>query len=142
MTTIVYKDGILASDSQVTTGTFFVHTAAKIIKTNRGELAASAGRMIDHPPFIEWLNRENRKFKNFPKLSDSFEGILINQDREIYSISNTGIFAPVLDDYITAGSGSQIAVGALLAGVDAITAVKIAIEKDIYSGGEVQCLKL
>jgi ATP-dependent protease HslVU (ClpYQ) peptidase subunit len=139
MTTVAYKDGIMASDSQVTdNGVKDFHTN-KLLRLDDGTLVGYCGNYLDLVSLKEKI--EGALSKKVSKkdlqgitfmvvtkhtLSTLQGGGLINMDTQPYAI----------------GSGALYARAAMKAGASAEDAVRVAIEMDIYSGGEIHTLKL
>ncbi len=143
MTTIVYKDGILATDSRLSAnGALISDTNIKAIKTRKYIAAASGdGGMCDM--FLEWarLDFNERAKPDVPYGIDidDFEGM--HWDKQGNLTIYNGTLLPTYVgkvDYYTSGSGGDVAKGALLMGASAIEAVEIAKKVDMNSGGAVQ----
>ena len=135
MTTVAYRDGILASDSQVTDAG--MRSSQKKIWRLKGCAIAVTGDVYPAMRFVEWYKTQ----QDTPNIEGDFEciiakpgGILISMDGNLtplrLKLMKGGFFA--------FGSGRDYAIGAMRMGADAKTAVRIACEYDCNSGGRVQ----
>ena len=161
MTTVVYRDGILASDSKVTSdGHIYEGNVKKIFKTTLAEqlsfmdriifrkvprerdyLVGFCGALADAQDYFESI------FHGSPQVKESYDcniiAIHINDEGEeiIEAYDGTSINPMTISTpYIACGSGGHIALGALYQGASAIEAVTAAIHHDNMSGGDVQTL--
>lgn len=140
MTTIVYRDGILASDSQITNGDLRQSSTRKIFGCDRG-IGGAAGKLVDAHLFNMWIQAGAPD--NPPKIDDhAADGIFIHPTGETFLWDGTEQLIELQGPFFAFGSGHQIAVGALAQGASAIEAVHIAIQYDTGSGGAVQTLAL
>lgn len=150
MTTIAYKQGILASDSRVTDSETGIYGAIKKINKidnclvggcGNAELVAwflnnFAGRMFNkttHNPYTTICNRRE----------DEFQGLIITPRGKIFMVEASLIpFEIKSAGGLAIGSGAAFAMGAMASGKTAAEAVSIAMKFDVNSGGKVQKLKL
>jgi len=162
MTTVVYRDGVLAADSQLNdmneaASATIIGTCEKVYELNSGALLGTAGdgdaREVIHiltdigtRAQIDYLTKEL-----LTGTETGFRGILVlPEDGSVWFIDieyekeeqrwTAGVME-CLDDFCSVGSGSQAAMGAMHAGANAIDAVFAAIEVDPLSGGEVQYME-
>ena len=139
MTTVCYRDGILAADSAVTDGKTAVGTTKKFAVLDDGGVVTSVGGLSHEPTFFAWA-KKGFPADDRPKLTDNFEGAHIAPDGKITWYSDD--LEPYHFDhgeYWALGSGFQVALGALAAGATAEEACKIACKHDIYSSEPVNC---
>lgn len=130
MTTIAFKDGLLAADTQITEGTvkYFGH---KIEILPDGRVFTGAGDVIDGYNFLEWLQAPTKKI---PKLNKGFEAIIIDPEDGSYKKYQKDCIAVVHDDPIfSTGSGWILARAAMLLGLSAKDAVEFAGDVDIHT---------
>lgn len=132
MTTIAYKDGILAADTLVTGGNTRLGHAKKIHRLSGGRLFAAAGTVDDTERLL--LSLQNKR--NPPELED-VQGILVERDGSWWLYEGS-VWFRYDADHITLGSGSDIATGAMDAGATAEQAVLIACKRDVGSGEPIQ----
>lgn len=130
MTTIAFKDGILAADSRSTSGTMVSGSVKKIIGGD-GFYTAITGDTQDKNPVFKYLKDGGEK----PKIAN-LNGIVVKNGK-------MQLFDDKLEPYdmgcafYALGSGRELAIGAMAAGATAEEAVKIACEYDVHTGGPV-----
>lgn len=141
MTTIAYRKGVLAGDSQATDDQVWRTKKIYRLNTEAGELLVGyCGEVHAALVFIEWLkNNESRK----PDLSnESFEAIVIAETGRVTIWSASLVPWRPRGEFFAIGSGAKAALGAMHAGKGAIDAVKIACKIDPYTRGPVHSLRL
>lgn len=140
MTTIVYRDGILAADSLVTDRGARCFTVTKIGRIN-GSLWGAAGSLDGMQAFMDWA-RNGAPQDRMPRLGEEFEGVNVTPDGSILwygqSLSPARMHAP----YVAIGSGFRIALGALWMGATAKQAVECCASIDMQTGGDIVTLSL
>ena len=140
MTTIAYKDGVLAADSLVTCGNSRDGSMVKIAK--RGPvLAAAAGAIGGCSAFLDWFR--GGMLGDAPVSPDgphNWTGVLFTPDDRVLVLEN-GCWTATRQAEVTMGSGAEFAQGALSMGADPVRAVKVAIMHDTQSGGEITVLR-
>jgi hypothetical protein len=127
MTTIAYKDGILAADTQLTMG-YIRGLCRKIERWPGGEVVASAGNEEDHFVFKNWYHGDKKKI---PKIHKTFELFMIDIEGHPLKYNNLCIPIPIDDPVYAYGSGDALARGAMAYGLSAKEAVKFASEIDV-----------
>ncbi len=140
MTTICWRDDVIASDSQFSDG----NIASKGKKLFRlGKLAIGfAGDVSDGYQLVEFLKSKDEE-EEPPKLSDDFEAIAMNMKTgKCVYFDKQLIQVPIADKFTAIGTGSELAIGAMEYGASAVEAVKIAILRDINSGGRVAVIRV
>lgn len=136
MTTIAWDGHILAVDSQSTSGSLILSNTVKKLYRDVGDYKAIAfaGALQENVIFLDWV-RDGMK-KDSPK----FDGcaMCIDASGALYVFDGNHKGRPLKTDYKDAnGTGSEIAMGAMDAGANAIDAVEIACKLDVYTGGKV-----
>lgn len=137
MTTITFKDGVLAADSQATRDNTRTGFATKLFRLDDGERAALLGCAADAYALLDWY----RAGKDRPQ-PEAKEGslVVVEAGGEIM-IYQDGYHQPAPTAPFHAwGSGMDFALGAMWAGASAKEAVEIAVGLDTYSGGPVTVL--
>jgi ATP-dependent HslUV protease subunit HslV len=133
VTTIAWRDGILACDKQGTWDNQKGRASFKAIVTD-DKVYALTGSLTQGLRFIEDLQNEID-----PKKRTKLKGtVVIEFDRITGNIllwESRRIPLPIEDKYWAEGSGGQFAVGAMGAGASAEEAVKIAAKHDCYTNG-------
>lgn len=141
MTTIAYRDGVLAADTLVTHNGRIAGWVKKAMKIGR-LLVGTCGSLNLTQPLLDWLR--TGAIGPPPKMQGVKEcegtAMLILPGDIIVTIDEYGM------DYIRApfhaiGSGAQLALGAMAAGATAEEAVHIAKGIDCYTGGEITVLR-
>lgn len=150
MTTIAYKNGVMASDSCWTLGNAQVVSASKIHRLSSGGLLGQAGDNDQRSvaALFEKI-KDPRKFPSRQELLGTvteFHGLLALPRRGVWyiAICKTGPGGWVEDGedcgiweanrgFAAVGSGSDFAIGAMAAGKTAREAVAIACKFDINS---------
>jgi ATP-dependent protease HslVU (ClpYQ) peptidase subunit len=148
MTTVAYRDGVLASDSRLTCNKDWIENdnSKKIYKLSDGSAVGVAGSAYQSETIIERLKAALKtKDKKLPKVSDlrKAEALLVCPDGDLWFHPQGGYSWQKMPDAPTAlGSGWQWAMVAMDAGADARRAVELAIRRDVYSGGKIQTCKV
>jgi ATP-dependent protease HslVU (ClpYQ) peptidase subunit len=139
MTTIAYRDGILASDTQVTHGpTIMKSKCRKVFKLPDGSLYGHTGSLEAG----ELMRRSLVSGEAPPNLtSDAFDGIMIRPNGQTFFYENKA-WVKLKVDFCALGSGKEHAYGAMAVGASAEQAVHAAITLDPVSGGRVQYVEL
>ena len=162
MTTIAYRDGVLAADSGVFDVERNLHEGAtqKVFALTGGLLYAGAGDVDDRA--IRALLDNVRSPDQLPSTADllaadtEISAIVVFPDGQVFTVMTScgdedadnphldwcAEIIPIKAPYVAIGSGKQIALGALWAGKSAIQAVESAIEHNVWTRGPVQSLRL
>lgn len=140
MTTIAYKDGVLASDTGSSIGRMYAGKVNKIAQAKDGMMCGLAGRILDASLLQEWMfNGADRD--NLPDFEDEdAEGIIVT-DGKLEYITSKGIFS-IDAPYYAEGTGYLIAMGAMAQGATAERAVEIAIRLDECTYAPIQVFKV
>lgn len=135
MTTIAYRDGILAADGRTSIGsTIFTDNARKIIRLSDGALFALAGDVAYTGPMLEALEDE----APLPDKDGAFTAIIVETSGALRFYEGAGGFIAVDDPFAAFGSGADFAYGAMEMGASAEEAVRVACRRDSGSGGKIQ----
>ena len=142
MTTIAYRDGVLACESLVTAGTMRAGSLQdKIARSPQGYIAGAAGRMGHNVAFNRWIEAgmpEEAK----PELGDDFDAIIVSPDGVVSYVSDKLVICPIDAPFAAIGSGEKYAMAAMEMGASAERAIEVAMKFDTSSGGEIKTLKL
>lgn len=140
MTTIAWRDGVLAADGRVTYGGSLILTDSckKIRRLSDGSLFALCGDPVLEERLIEWL--ENcEEGESLPPHGKDFTAILVDPDGALSTYEGSGDrFMPMYDGFAAFGSGMDFAYGAMEAGATAEEAVKAASRRNVSTGGDIQ----
>ena len=147
MTTIVYKDGVMAADTQVTFGQSKILASKKIKKIN-GCLVGAAGQVNVCQEYMRWFKEKvpRVKISQLPKFmsaeSTNFEILVINPKGEIWFQIGNNAPERIYGQYYGIGSGKPYAMTALHLGLDPKAAIRTAMKFDTGTGGQVHTLRL
>jgi len=142
MTTICYRDGVIAGDSRETIiedreSTYIDNdVSVKVFRLKDGRLFGASKASESCSRLHESL------IKGFgpPKLED-INGLLIDLKGRIWFFEGVQ-WRQLNQKYYAIGSGARFAMPAMDAGASAVLACKIGIKRDPYSGGKVTALRL
>ena len=134
MTTVAYKDGIVAYDSMITNGDSISSLKFDKHRTDKeGNHYFLAGVVSDYEKFI---NRESNV---------DCSAIVVYKNGEVKEIHCTeegDYFEMIPSNQYSIGTGELVAMGAMDAGCSAKKALKIAKSRDIYTGGKIRTFKV
>ncbi len=134
MTTIAWKDGILACDKRITEDNF-VYKGTKF-KETEASVYVGTGELSSALRFIEYLMGDREKP---PKLKGAF---VLEFDKKTGSLNlweKKYIGIPIETKMYAHGSGYGIAIGAMSFGATPEEAIRIAAKHDAYTGHGVKC---
>jgi ATP-dependent protease HslVU (ClpYQ) peptidase subunit len=138
MTTVAFDGTTLAADSQSTTGNIRGH-ATKIAKNKAGFLVAGSGSYAVVKVWINWV-LAGMPAESQPTNADESSIIIVDPRGHATLFAEIAVAQPMPRKQWALGSGGDLAMGAMAAGADARTAVKIACKLDVYSGGRIVVL--
>lgn len=153
MTTIAYKDGVIAGDTLMSNGDEY-QTGIRKIGRSKYFLFGYCGRLGGLIPSFDWLLRfegaaEIRRMEDFYKFADELfvddddATIMIADVRgRVVTMSGGGYIAPHPRGWEAMGSGGTYAVGAMMCGRTSTGAVDIAMKLDLHTGGDIVHLQL
>lgn len=149
MTTIATRNGVMVSDGQVSWGDRIDQTNLKKVRKINGCLVGGAGRLSSVLQFFKWFEEwsdaqvvqgESPHVQVFipEDLDDEdFTGLVVFTDGVIFMYEGgKRCYEIVGAEYYAIGSGADFALSAMDAGASAEDAVKVAIKRDVFSGGE------
>ena len=138
MTTIAvdHRTGVAASDSKCTIGAIWVTTTK--VHRHKDELIGLAGTDSQGQRWLEWYKAGKKGVA--PKM-DQAEALILRKDGVYYVQDDCAEFK-VERGFHAIGTGGAAAMAVMLAGHTAEEAVRIAIQVDAQSGGEVQVFPL
>lgn len=140
MTTIAYRDGVLAADSLACWGDTRDSYVTKIAK--RGQvLATASGNVSGINGFLDWFRSGAEGEPPRPVIGDGvWFGLLITPD-DWMLLWTPGGWERSRAEMTTMGSGGDFARGAMEAGASPEEAVRIALRVDTKSGGDISVLR-
>jgi 20S proteasome alpha/beta subunit len=138
MTTIAYRNGVLAADTRETEkDTIYSDRVRKVHKLRDGSLYAAAGS----GEACEMLLQSLIKRTKCPAPLD-VEALHVKPDGSLWVCAGNAWLPMDYEPYYAMGSGATVALAAMDAGADAVKAVRIAIKRNTHTGGRVQHVKL
>ena len=141
MTVIVYRSGVLASDSLSSwdweVGTTFV---SKISLSKNGWAYAFTGQTSScvkaHKLYEKGFDPNKNPNDNKKEDTGKIAGLAVSWRDEVLMLGDDGWY-PIESEYCAIGSGGPYATGALAAGASATLAVEIAIKHNPFCGGSI-----
>lgn len=148
MTTIAYKAGIMAADSQTTAQGGRRGQVQKVFKV-KGFLVGLAGcapnaiNLLEDFTFHAKGNKPPRIMEIKPATNNEWAFLLVvNPKGHVFKYENGGRAWRLYGKFHSIGCGSDYAVAAMEMGADAVKAVKVAAKYDINTGLPVRVKKL
>lgn len=147
MSTIAYKNGVLACDTAMGFNDEISHGVVKIGKTRR-YLFGYAGRTSQMLPLYRWIVKSEKEwitpedcFMDREALEtggdDVGTAILVAEDGRIWEVTTEGFCIPIPRKIHAIGSGSEYALGAMAAGASAVDAIGIAGTYNAFTNKDV-----
>ena len=129
MTTIIYRNGLIAGDTAIFDRGVYCGQMQKIGRAPDGTIGGGCGAVADVSQFLAWLEGG---MKSEPcKIQDTnSECIFIRPDGEIWWLGHESLPTKIEAQYLAIGSGFPIAMGALAFGADAAQAMEICADLD------------
>lgn len=137
MTTIAFDGKTLAADSR-TLGSSMIRSeeTGKLFALPDGGWFAGCGGQEDVLLALRWMIAGMVEAQK-PALDDHFAGLILRGNR-LYRVEKRLVEWECKAAHVAAGSGFELALGAMAAGADAIQAVKIAARFDPSTNARVQ----
>ncbi len=92
--------------------------AMRVLRWMRGE--------IDHPG---------------PCMADGDVAVVIDERRQVWRMNSRLIYVPYLGKVHAHGAGQEVALGAMMAGADAVKAIRITMQVSDYAARGVDCVR-
>jgi hypothetical protein len=150
VTTIAFKDGVLASDSRVTwsghikaSGVKMWRVESKVAPVKGEVLLAVCGYLSAACLFREWMQEggEPHLNKRGVDMNDAFEALIVHKSG-LYTADALCAIEPMTEPFWADGSGGLAALAAMACGKSAVEAVRIASRFDAYTGGRIVSMTL
>lgn len=142
MTTIAYRDGVLAADSGVWHGDAVNMWARKVVKGYDGVLYGLTGNAAEAGAYIAWVSNgyagDEPKARPLDKDDASSFVVVIAEAGQPIKIKTAYGIETYDAPYISIGGGAQACYGAMFAGANAETAIQAAIEHGSGAIGNAQ----
>lgn len=142
MTTIAYRDDVLAADTQITCGGTIDGWVQKAFR-KRELLYATSGSSGLGDAFLTWVAKgmegDAPSLKGDKDDNGAHGYLFPGGDRVVWRYDD--VWATHHAPFFAYGSGAEIALGAMLAGATAEEAVRAAAQRDTATGGEITVLR-
>lgn len=146
MSTVAYKDGVFAADTQMTWGDEPDFEFPKIYKIGDW-LVGMAGAASIQRPYYDWIKiaqeqsddpSEWYRYEENLKIHPEHGGTvaIANRDGELWTLQS-GWAVRSGHDYIAFGNGGDYAMGAMQFGATAAEGIAVARLYDVYTGGKI-----
>ncbi len=139
MTTVAYRNGVLAVDRMATFGDTVMLEAnkLKLLSGDPPTVIACAGNIPIIVSFYDWYESGRKElFRPDPWSNtekDYITALVLTRDSLNFYSTNTPVPYDI-DKYFSIGSGRELALGAMWQGANAVEAVQAANEHSTYSG--------
>lgn len=138
MTTIAYRDGVIVADSRASRGGWLnVGAVPKLFRVPDG-VCAVCGSLTGAAKLVDWMRAPGGER---PTVTGDVTVIHVAASGRI-TIHEDGGEHEQPGPFMAWGSGGPVALGALYAGADALTAVRIAAKVDPYTGGPIKSMRV
>jgi len=139
MTTIAYRDGVLAADTQMSYGDTSISTPdLKLFIAGKFAVAVCGDcRMI--PTIKRWFEDYNCHPKEAPERlwDENFDVLAMDANGSLFMLLADELY-DLPCDFFAIGSGRLLALGAMEYGASAPRAVEVAAAHDVYTGTPIQ----
>jgi 20S proteasome alpha/beta subunit len=145
MTVVAYRDGIMAGDGRVCSGSIIEEDGArKVFRLPDGTLVGVSGKWARCQAFVRIMTKASEaEKKKLP--SDVIKGIdalVVDPKGKTIWYYESGAWLKVKTPYTCIGSGYVSALAAMDAGATAEEAVRIACKRHVHCGGRVSTVSL
>lgn len=139
MTTVAYRDGVLAADSRATNNGWVENDReVKVRKLADGRLIGLLGECIEIDPFLDWLTGGEKGPQ--PEMPNA-RVIVVGRNGARRIFEKKGFYREA--GFLMAwGTGMPAAMGAMHAGAEAVGAIRAACKVDTHSGGRIRWVVL
>lgn len=143
MTTIAYRDSMMAADSGCFDSSLYQGQVDKLWILPSVGLIGCCGEIGAMIRFVDWL-KDGGDRKRKPSLPDDceFESMIVNPDGRVAHYDRHLVPIRVANDFHAIGSGRKLALGAMMAGASADKAVEIACQYDNGSREPIKTIRL
>lgn len=143
MTTVAYRDGVMASDSQATsTKVQLLSEQKKVFRLKCGDIIGCAGATAAFPIVVRELNKAAKEGEGkLPSLPRAATVMLATKEGKLW-MWEKGWEDYTAEPYMAIGTGWVVALAAMDAGADAKKAVEIACRRDVYTSGRIQVVRV
>ena len=144
MTTIAWRDDLMAADSQSEMGGIKSRNETKLHRV-RDALIGISGEAFSGDLFLQWYSDGAKPLRltELPDIDkeDEFDALVLTR-KGVFVAGRYFNLIRVNDPFIAIGSGAMAAMAAMYCGKNAIQAVQIASRCDTDTGGTVRHMRL
>jgi 20S proteasome alpha/beta subunit len=134
MTTIAFTNGMVAVDSQATSGSWRdPYPYQKIFPQHDGSVIVGAGAVAEICAFVAWLSNSDREEAEPQPALEESTIVHFRKDGEVWVYEMSAAYQHP-HNFGAWGSGAPVAHAALLMGATATRALEVACELDVFSG--------
>lgn len=135
MTVLVYRDGVMCSDSQISANGTRLGSMKKVYR-NKNWVLGVAGSCSGMQEIVDWFH--NGMPVDSPRIAESCAAILVDPSGKVFHVEESLVPYEVDSEFHVQGIGYEIALGALAMGASAEDATKVAIKFHSGCGGKIQ----
>lgn len=136
MTTIAFRDGVMAADSRTTTENV-ISKVTKVFRKRVGKktvVIGVCGGVTASRKFVDWYGSGDPMPEDLIPCGGQDFDALIWDGSTLWLVEELGYPVAVEEDYFAIGSGASFALAAMDCGKSAREAVRVACKRDCYSG--------
>jgi ATP-dependent HslUV protease subunit HslV len=138
MTTIAYREGVIAGDTNVHSSGTLVGTMWKIGRRADGALIGAAGAASHIRAWLEWFQEGEGGIRPQVKENEA-QAVIVRPNGQIEWHDDVGHHC-IEASFFAIGSGRDIAIGAMAMGATPAEAVDVARSHDVHTGGKIVSL--
>lgn len=147
MTTVAFRDGVLAGDSRYSETTVGATRGPKLFRKKVGKrdvlLGIAGGDIFAAMLFIDWYGTTNDSlYKTITALDGDAFDILIWDGKKLFEANSCCRPCEIEEPYYAIGSGAVHAITAMDCGKSAAQAVQMAMKRDPATGGRIVTMTL
>lgn len=138
MTTIVYRDGVLAADSRAYSGDKTpIGTKTKIHRREDGAIYGISTNDVGGDKLLrKWVEEGCNHPSGDDLKPDCFSMLLVDAMGQVFFANdNLSLSGPLEAEYFAIGTGREYALAAFYMGATAVQAIEVAKHFDVWSGG-------
>jgi hypothetical protein len=147
VTTVAFRDGVMAADSLGTDemiGKCRLQKIRRVKVKGKEHLIGVCGHFEASLLFAEWYgSRSDKIFDRITRFDkDSDFSVLIWTGKKLFTADRMMLMYEAHEDYYAIGTGASYAITAMDCGKSAAQAVQMAMKRDINTGGRVVTARL
>ena len=149
MTTIAYRDGVMAGDSGLQNSNVLYRSAVKVARGHDGSLHGVTGSAPDACGYIRWVQNGMLGDPPKPEATNREEGrsafialIVSPGDTCVRLFTAYGVEDFYSAPFVAIGAGSEMAIGAMAAGASAEEAVAIVADNSTFAAHPIRTVSI